>query len=121
MPNRSTTQVLWRYKSTAVLRRVASAKSRFSLALNLNEVAILAAADELSAATRDARAWLAANACPDSVLGSRVTLLLATCEEAAVTAERAVTGHIVDSEAAFGRLGGLLAIIDSTSQTLDDW
>jgi len=121
MENRPTTQVLWRYNATAVLRRVTSAESRFSMALNLNEVAILAAADELSVATRDANTWLAANACPDSALGSRVTLLLDTCAEVAVTAEGAVTGHIGDSEAAFGRLGGLLAIIDFTSQTLDAW
>ncbi len=91
------------------------------MALNLNDVAILAASDELSAATRDANSWLAANTCPDVALGSRVALLLDTCAEVADTAERAITGHRIDAEAAFGRLGGLLAIIDSTSESLETW
>ncbi len=121
MENRPTTQVLWRYNATAILRRVTSAESRFSMALKINDVAILAASDELSAATRDANSWLAANACPDVTLGSRVAFLLDTCAEVAEMAERAVTGHVIDAEAAFGRLGGLLAVIDSTSQALDTW
>ncbi|MGO8824028.1 MAG: hypothetical protein ACLQU9_02160 [Acidimicrobiales bacterium] len=116
-----TTQVLWRYSATAVLRRVTSAEGRFSMALNVNEVAILAAADELAAATRDANAWLAANACPDLALASRVTLMLNTCAEAALTAQRAITGRALDSEEVFGRLGGLVAIIDFTAQMLDAW
>ena len=80
------THELWRYQATAVLRRVTSAESRFSMSLNLNEVAILAAADELAAATRDAKSWTAVNTCPDLALESRVELLLDTCAEAADTA-----------------------------------
>jgi len=91
------------------------------MSLNMNEVAILAAADELAAASRDAKTWVAANACPDSALGSRVALLLDARTAAALIAERAVTGHIVDAEAAFGRIGSLLAIIDVTSQMLEVW
>ncbi len=121
MDKRPTTQVLWRYNATGVLRRVTSAGSRFSVSLNMNQVAILAAADELAAATRDAKTWMAANACPDLVLGSRVALLLNSCAEAALTAEQAITDLVVDAGAAFGRLGSLLAIIDLTLQTLDAW
>jgi hypothetical protein len=91
------------------------------MSLNLNEVAILAAADELAAATRDAKSWTAVNTCPDLALESRVELLLDTCAEAADTAEQAITVPNTDPKEVFGRLGSLLAIIDFTSQTLDAW
>ena len=45
---------------------------------------MLAAADELEAATREAKWWLAGNACPDLELGRRVVLLLNICTEVAL-------------------------------------
>ena len=59
----------WLIKATPFLGRVTGAESRFSASMNLNEVTMLAAADELEAATREATVWVKANACPDFELG----------------------------------------------------
>lgn len=82
---------------------------------------MLAAADELQVATWDAKVWMAANACPDVELGVRVSLMLNTCAEVAITAQRAIFDPSADKEAILGRLGVLLAVIDSHSRTLEDW
>ena len=113
-----TAQFEWRYKSTAVLQRVTGAKRQLSASLSVNKVTMLAAADELAAATSEARTWMAANACPDVVLGTRVAWMLDTCADAALNAQRAATDHSADTEAVIGHLGDLLATIDIYSQTL---
>jgi hypothetical protein len=104
-------------RAAIVLRRVADAEDRFSASMSLNEVAMLAAADELWAATRDATAWVAANVCPVMELEGRVALMLNTCAEVALTAQQAITDS-ADIEAIIGRLRGLLAVVDFPSQTL---
>jgi hypothetical protein len=71
----------------------------------------------LQVATWDATLWLAVNACPDLELGGRVALMLNTCAEVALTAQRAIASAN-DTEAIIGRLGDLLAIIDIYAQTL---
>ena len=72
------------------------------------------------AATRDATEWMAAHACPDVELGGRVALMLNTCAEAALTAQRAITDPSSDTKAVIRRLGDLLRIIDLESRALDD-
>ena len=116
MDNEPTARLLWRIKATAVLRRVAEAEGRFSTSMRVNEVAMLAAADELWAATRDATAWVAANVCPDMELEGRVALMLNRCAEVALTAQQAITDPSSDIAAIIGRLGDLLAVIDFQSQ-----
>jgi hypothetical protein len=111
----------WLLKAGADLRRVTNAETRFSAAMSMNHVTMLAAADELEAATKEAMAWIAGNRCPDREVSGRVGLMLSTCAEVAATAERALTGPCVDIEAVFGRLGDLLAIIDFHSETLKAW
>jgi hypothetical protein len=111
----------WRIKAMNVLDRVGSAETRLSASLSLNQIAMLAAADELEAATRDATIWVQANPCPDVKLGTHVTWMLTTCADVALTAERAVTDPDVETEEAMGRLGNLLAVIDCHSQTRDAW
>jgi hypothetical protein len=111
----------WLIKATAALGRVTGAERRFSASMSLSEVTILAAADELQAATREAKVWVAANACPDLELGGRVSLMLSTCAEVALTAQRAITDPAAETDLVIGRLGDLLAIIDFHSQTLDAW
>jgi hypothetical protein len=111
----------WLLKAAADLRRVTSAETRFSAAMSMNHVTMLAAADELEAATREAMAWMRGNPCPDREVGGRVGLMLTTCAEVAATAERALTDSSIDIEAVFGRLGDLLAIIDFHSETLKAW
>ncbi len=115
------TAELWLIKAASVLGRVTGAVSRFSASMRVNEVTLLAAADELEAATGEATWWMVANACPDLELGGRFTLMLNTCTELALTAQRAIAGPYADLEAAVGRLGDLLAIIDFHSQTLGAW
>lgn len=117
----STERLLWRIKATSELGRVTGAERRFSASLKVNQVTILAAADELAAATRDATAWVEASPCPDLELGGRVALMLKTCAEVAFTAQRVITDPSSDTEAVIGRLGDLLAIIDFHSETLDTW
>jgi hypothetical protein len=111
----------WLLKAGADLRRVTNAETRFSAAMSMNHVTMLAAADELEAATREAMAWMAGNPCPDGEVGARVGLMLSTCGEVAFTAEMALTNSAADIEAVFGRLGDLLAIIDFHSETLKAW
>ncbi len=119
--DREPTAQHWLIRATKALRRVTNAESRFSASLSVNEVTMLAAADELEAATREAAVWVGANPCPDPEVGGRVTLMLHTCTEVAVTAQRTITGPDADVEAVIGRLGDLLAIIDFHSQTQDAW
>ena len=111
----------WLIKATTVLQRVTDAKSRFSASMRLNEIAMLAAADELEAATREAMSWMVGNRCPDSELGGRVALMLNACTEVAVTAQCAIAGPYADLDAVSGRLGDLLAAIGFQVQTLDIW
>ena len=112
----------WRTKAMVELERVTSAERRFSQSITLNnEVTMLAAADELQAATSDATVWRMANPCPDAKLGTHVTWMLTTCMEVAITAQRALTDRSADIDEAMGRLGLLLAVIDFHSQTLDAW
>jgi hypothetical protein len=117
---RHTTQQ-WLLTAVPDLRRVTNAETRFSAAMSVNHVTMLAAADELDAATREASAWMSGNPCPDPELGGRISLMLSTCSEVAHTAERALTDPTADIEAVFGRLGDLLAIIDFHSETLSAW
>jgi hypothetical protein len=112
----------WRTKLMVELERVTSAERRFSQSITLNnEVTMLAAADELQSATRDATVWRLANPCPDSKLGTHVAWMLTTCMEVAITAQRALTDRSANVDEAMGRLGLLLAVIDFHSQTLDAW
>jgi len=107
--------------ASTALHLVTNAEHRVSASLKMNRATMLAAADELSAATRDAAAWVAANSCPDIELRGRVDLMLTTCAEAALTAQRAITDPVADTEPVFRRLGDLLKIIDFQSRALDDW
>ena len=109
----------WLIKATAFLQRVARAKGRFSTSVRVNEVTMLAAADELQVATWDATLWMAVNACPDVELGQRLALMLNTYAEVALTAQRAITDPSADTDAVIGRLEDLLALIDLQSQILD--
>jgi hypothetical protein len=112
----------WRVSALTELERVTTAERRFSASITLNNaIAMLAAADELQAAARDATVWRMANPCPDSKLGTHVAWMLTTCMEVAITAQRAITDPRADTEAAMGRLGLLLAVIDFHSQTLNAW
>ncbi len=111
----------WLIKATVVLERVTSAKSRFSISMRVNEVTMLAAADELQVATWDATLWTAMKSCPDVELRERVSLMLNTCAEVALTAQRAVTDPSADSEAIIDRLGDLLAVSNLQSQTVAAW
>jgi hypothetical protein len=111
----------WLLMASTALNPVTDAEHRFSASLKMNRATMLAAADELGAATRDATAWTTANSCPDIRLRGRVALMLNTCAEAALTAQRAVTDPVADTKAVIRRLGDLLRIIDFQSRALDDW
>jgi len=120
MDKEQTTQH-WFIRATTVLGRVTCAEHRFTASMRVNDVTMLAAADELEVATREAMVWTSANACPDLEIGGRVSLMLRTCAEVALTAQRAITDPAAETDAVIGRLGDLLAIIDFHWQTLDAW
>jgi hypothetical protein len=111
----------WRATAMVVLQRVTSAEQRFSGALHVNEITTLAAADELEAATREARVWVKANPCPDVKLGTHVTWMLNTCAEVAVSTQHAITDPLTESGEVMSRIGTLLAVIDFHTQTLEAW
>jgi hypothetical protein len=111
----------WLVRAAEALRRVANAKTRFSASMSVNRVTMLAAADELETATREAAAWVVGHPCPDAELGGCVTLMLNACAAVAFTAQRALTHPSGNIEAALGRLGDLLATFDFHSQTLGAW
>ncbi len=115
------TEVEWRLKAMTVLYRVTAAERRFSASLRLNEVTILAAADELEAATRDALAWISSNQCPDARLGAHISGMLGTCAEVAATAEHAIAENPGDTAAVLGRLGDLMRVIDIDWEACDPW
>ena len=119
--DRTHTTQQWLLAATSDLRRVTNAETRFTAAMSVNHITMLAAADELDAATREATAWVAGNPCPDPELVGQVCLMLSTCAEVALTAERALTDPTADIEAVFGRLGELLAIIDFDSESFGAW
>jgi hypothetical protein len=111
----------WIIKAAPVLRRVTNAKARFSAAMNINRVTMLAAADELDAATMEAMVWVMDNHCSDLRLDSRVALMLNSCAEVAQTARRAMVRPSGDLERILERLVTLLAIVDLRPQSLNAW
>jgi predicted secreted protein len=112
---------LWRTRAMTVMQRVMAAERRFSASISVNEITMLAAADELAAATRDAKVWLKANPCPDAKLGAHVAGMLDTCTEVARVAQRAVTGPVAGSQGVMARLRDLLAVIGFHSAILTAW
>jgi hypothetical protein len=111
----------WRLMATPDLRRVSSAERRFAISVSHSKAAMLAAADELDAATRDATTWLTTHPCPDSNLGDQVARFVNTCAEVAVTSRWSVANPLADTHSVMSRLGALLSVIDRQVQTLDAW
>jgi hypothetical protein len=104
-----------------VLQRVTAADDRFLASIALNQTTMLAAADEMQAATTDAAAWLHAHPCPDPNLARHVALLLEACAEVVRTAQLSATEPWAESKVAMVRLGRLLGVIDLHSQAVNDW
>ena len=111
----------WRAMAGDVLKRVTAAEDRFLASIALNQATMLAATDEMQAATTDAAAWLHAHPCPDPKLARHVALLLDACAEVVRTAQLSVTEPWAESKLAMVRLGRLLGAIDLHSQAVNDW
>jgi hypothetical protein len=109
----------WRFEAMTVLHRVTSAERRFSMSTAVNRITVLAAADELRAATTGATAWLTANPCPDAELREYVAWMLNTCAEVARAAQQAVADPTADTRAVMDRLRYLLTVFDFDSERLD--
>ena len=95
---------LWLLRATGVLHRVTQSEHRFSASITVNKSTMLAAADELQAATRDAMAWVTANSCPDPNLGDHIARMLSACAEVALSAQRAATEPFGETDEAMGRV-----------------
>jgi hypothetical protein len=115
------TTAAWRRRGGDVLGYVRAAERRLSGSLGLNDVMVLAAADGLSAATKVATAWLAANPCPDPGLGRQMARMLNSCAEVALTAQRVETDPQSDSETVRSRIENLAAVIRIDALALDAW
>jgi hypothetical protein len=111
----------WRLMAGPDLLRVSAAERRFAMSVSHSKAAMLAAADELEAATRDATTWLTTHPCPDLSLGDQVARFVNTCAEVAVTSRSSVASPLADKFSVMSRLGALLSVIDHQVQTLDAW
>jgi hypothetical protein len=111
----------WRLMASPDLFRVSAAERRFAVSLGHSKAAMLAAADELDAATRDATTWLTTHPCPDLNLGDQVALFVNTCAEVAVTSRSSVASPPADQLSVMSRLGGLLSVIDHQVRAMDSW
>ncbi len=110
----------WRLRAVLELNGVTSASRRYSASITLrNRFAMLAAAKELEAVTKEAETWLSAHPCSDEKLGARIEGMLNTSAEVAMTARRAAADPAGDIETTMGRIGYLLAEIEIGSQLLD--
>ena len=114
------TTLLWRAQAKDVLQRVNAAEDRLLASIALNQATMLAAADELQAATTDATTWLSAHPCPDQDLAGHVAHLLEACAEVVRTTQLATTEPWADTKLAMVRLGRLLGVIDYHSHALND-
>jgi hypothetical protein len=115
------TKAAWRRRGGEVLGYVRAAERRLSGSLGLNDVMVLAAADGLSAATKVATAWLAANPCPDPGLGLQTARMLNNCAEVARTAQRVETDPQSDTEMVRSRIENLAAVIRVDALAFDAW
>jgi hypothetical protein len=115
------TTAAWRRRGGEVLGYVRAAERRLSGSLGLNDVMVLAAADGLSAATKVATAWLAANPCPDPGLGLQTARMLNNCAEVARTAQRVETDPQSDTEMVRSRIENLATVIRVDALALDAW
>lgn len=104
-----------------VLHRVAAAERRFSASISVNKITVLAAADELRAATIDATVWLTAHPCPDANLRAYVAWMVNTCADIAVTAQQSVTDPASNTKAVMDRLRYLLTVFDFDSEMQSVW
>lgn len=111
----------WRARGREFLGFVVAAERRLSVSLRLNDVTMLAAADELSAAIRVATAWLGANPCPDSRLGVQIARMLSNCGEVARTAQRVAMDPLSNTEATRSRCRNLAAVVSVDTRTLEAW
>ncbi len=96
----------WLIQAAAFLRRLTTAETRFAASMRMSRVTMLAAADELETATKEATGWMVGHPCPDAELGGCVALMLSTCTAIAVTSQRALIHPSGNIEAALGRPGG---------------
>jgi hypothetical protein len=118
---RERTAPQWQFDATPLLGRVTRAARRFSVSLAINEVTMLAASDELAVAARDAQVWVAANPCPDLELGTRVDVMLQTCADVALTAQRAITHPAGTIDSVIDHLSNLLAIVEVHAHAVHRW
>ncbi len=109
----------WRIDAMSILHSVTAAERRLSASMRVNTITMLAAADELEAATMDATTWLTAHPCPESGLRAQVAWVLNSCEEAALTARRAASDPLAYTDETIVRVRGLLAAIDYHSEGLN--
>jgi hypothetical protein len=116
---RETNTLEWRFEAMTVLDRVTMAERRFSMSTSVNKITVLAAADELQAATTGATMWLKGNPCPDAELRGYVAWMLKTCADVARAAHQAVADPTVNTRAAMDRLNYLLTVFDFDSARLD--
>jgi hypothetical protein len=109
----------WRLMANPDLGRVSSAERRFAMSVSHSKAAMLAAADELDAATRDAATWLTTHPCPDANLGDQVGRFVNMCAEIADTARWSGASPLADTLWNMSRLEALLSVIDRQVETLD--
>jgi hypothetical protein len=110
----------WRIGVAWYMQHVATAASRLYASMWVNTTTMLAAGDELQAATKAAGAWFSANPCPDQMLGGFVADFLNTCGETALTAQLLVEVDTAQADVR-RRLVELLTLVDAQSRAFPTW
>jgi hypothetical protein len=111
----------WHSRALADVERVRTAESRLVSALGAGETAVVAAADEVEVATRDAMAWLVDNPVSDSVLAARVARMVKAYAALEGAAREMALYPRLEPREARARLSGLISVVDHQSEKLNPW
>lgn len=115
------TPMQWHARALADVERVRTAESRLDRALGSGETAVLAAADEVEVATRDAMVWLASNPMADPALAARVQRMGRAYAALERAAHELAAYPALEPVEARARLRDLISVVDLQSEKLSPW
>ena len=115
------TPMQWHARALADVERVRTAESRLDRALGAGETAVLAAADEVEVATRDAIVWLASNPVADPALAARVQRMGKAYAALERAAQELAAYPALEPVEARARLRDLISVVDFQSEKLSPW
>jgi len=115
------TLMQWRSQVMGDLERVRTAESRLASSMGGGRAAVLAAAEELGVATREAMMWLAENPRRDPSLSAKVARVLKAYTALERAAHEIAAYPDLEPQQARNRLRDLISVVDFQSQKLNAW